>query len=118
MKNEITTMKKNIENYLSKLDNEIKNKIINNIFNDISKTNTSKCLCIKEQINLTKQKNELQVKLHHIGESLKKYKVDEDEEINDIKNIEKNITKISFNKPKSESDNKFFDNTLLFNLYY
>ena len=26
MKNEITTMKKNIENYLSKLDNEIKNK--------------------------------------------------------------------------------------------
>ena len=56
MKNEITTMKKNIENYLSKLDNKIKNKIINNIFNDISKTNTSKCICIKEGINLTIQK--------------------------------------------------------------
>ena len=79
MENEITTMKKNRENYLSKLDNKIKNKIINNIFNDISKTNTSKCICIKEQINLTKQKNELQVKLHNIGENSKKYKVKEDE---------------------------------------
>ena len=53
VKNEITAMKKNIENYLNKLDNEIKNKIISNIFNGISKTNISKCLYIKEQINLT-----------------------------------------------------------------
>ena len=42
----------------------------------------------------------------------------ENEEINDIKNIVKDITKIYFNKPKSEPDNKFFDNVLLFDLYY
>ena len=118
IKNEITAMKEYIENYLSELDNKIKNKIINDVFNDISETNTSKCIFIKKPNNMIKTKNELQVELHNIEENIKKYEIEENEEINDIKNIEKNMTVISFNKSESKSANKFFDNALLFNLFY
>ena len=122
----IISMKNDIENYLNKhMDNEIKNKIIKNIFYTVFQMNKSKCDCIKQQSEFIKKKEELKTKLHDIEESIKnvtktieEYETKESKEIAIVENIKINIFEISFDKSKSKSVNKFSDNILLFNLYY
>jgi len=76
-----------------------------------------KCNNAKEQNILIKKKNELESKLFDIKENIKKYETDENKEVEYIEDIKINILNISFDKLR-KSDNKFWENGLLFNLYY
>ena len=87
--------------------------------------NKSKCDFIKQQSEFIKKEEELKLKLHDIEENIKngvktikEYETKENKEISNIENIKTNLFKISFTESKLKSVNKFFDNVLLFNLYY
>jgi predicted nucleotidyltransferase len=114
----IEDIKTIIINHLSEyVDDKIKKKIIYRIFYKFFNIHELKCNNAKEQNILIKKKNELESKLFDIKENIKKYETDENKEVEYIEDIKINILNISFDKLR-KSDNKFWENGLLFNLYY
>ena len=77
IENKIDILKLNIERRLNECipENEIKNKIINNMFNDISKINDFKSECMKKINILNKKEDELISQLNDIKKKKYEYKM-------------------------------------------
>ena len=124
IENKIDILKLNIELRLNKCipENEIKNKIINNMFNDISKINDFKSECMKKINILNKKEDELISQLNNIKKNkdmnikyLQEYDKKETKEMIAILKIS-NLLEPNFNKSKSVSGKELDD--ILFDLCY
>ena len=124
IENKIDILKLNIELRLNKYipENEIKNKIINNMFNDISKINDLKYEYMKKINILNKKEDELISQLNNIKKDkdmnikcLREYEMNETKEMITILKIS-NLLELNFNKSESVSGKELDD--ILFDLYY
>ena len=124
IENKIDILKLNIELRLNKYipENEIKNKIINNMFNDISKINDLKYEYMKKINILNKKEDELISQLNDIKKNknmnikcLQEYEIKETKEMITILKIS-NLLDPNFNKSESVSGKELDD--ILFDLYY
>ena len=106
IENKIDILKLNIELRLNKYipENEIKNKIINNMFNDISKINDLKYEYMKKINILNKKEDELISQLNNIKKDkdmnikcLRKYEMKETKEMITILKISKLLDLILIN---------------------